>query len=444
MITRAHISKWVKDIISDKSVMYSLLGTVWRMVFAPISLFLVALKLTPELQGYYYLFFSIAGMQAIIEAGFSHTLVQSISHEMEGVRFENHNLYGDNDKLQNIREAMRAGFFWYTIVAVSCIAVIFPIGIYIIGSEHWTDFDLWFKPWLLFIICFSLNIFLYPVNFFFEGILHLDKIYKNRLIIQILSSVFFIVAILGGANLYSIIVFSLTGYFVNLTQLFIPNYKLFSDYIFNRPSKYYIRSTYKWQLKVSAVWCTGYLYWQLPTVIIFSMLGPIVSGQYSMTVHVINSVMNIGQVFVKTKAAIIGELRASGHFLEAFALYRKNSIYSYVFIACSMVGIVLFWYLFPNFIVWSRILPSAQTAILGVAFAITMITINQAMFARCSKEEPFFMISMFVNFAFPALLLLSLSLKPNTWAVVATFVVIHLIEFVWGILKFRKLYGYVW
>jgi hypothetical protein len=154
--------------------------------------------------------------------------------------------------------------------------------------------------------------------------------------------------------------------------------------------------------------------------------------------------MNIGQVFVKTKAAIIGELRASNHFQEAYAIFRKNSVYSYFIVAVGICAVLALWFVFPSFIVWKRMLPFVQTFILFFAFAMTMLTINQAMFARCSKDEPFFKISMFVNFAFPLLLLVSLYFRPDIWAVLFTFVTIHTIEFIWGIKKYKNLYGYWW
>ena len=63
---------YLKKIVrQEKAVVYSMLGTVWRIVFAPVSLYLISIKLSPELQGYYYLFFSIAGLQQIFEVGFS-------------------------------------------------------------------------------------------------------------------------------------------------------------------------------------------------------------------------------------------------------------------------------------------------------------------------------------------------------------------------------------
>lgn len=83
--------------------------------------------------------------------------------------------------------------------------------------------------------------------------------------------------------------------------------------------------------------------------------------------------------------------------------------------------------------------PFEQSLILSLVFGINMITINQAMFARCSKEEPFFKLSIFVNIVFPILLLACLYIAPNTWAIVFAFLLLHFIELFWGNLLFSRL-----
>ncbi|WP_431422558.1 hypothetical protein [Bacteroides hominis] len=178
--------------LQDKVIMYSMLGTVWRILFAPISLYLISIKLTPELQGFYYLFFSIAGLQQIAEVGFSHTLIQGISYEMNKVWFNNKRLEGCSDGIDNIVETMRLGFFWYMLLALLCMLIVYPIGIFIMkdGAINIVSSE-WFFPWSVFISFFSLNLLLYPVNFFFEGIQELKMIYKVRFVIQVFSSLFF-------------------------------------------------------------------------------------------------------------------------------------------------------------------------------------------------------------------------------------------------------------
>lgn len=293
-------------------------------------------------------------------------------------------------------------------------------------------------------LIFSLNILLYPVNFFFEGILKLDLIYKNRLIIQIIGPILFIMALYLGMGLYSIVCFSLASLIINFFVLFIPNIKQFKEYVFKLPTKRYIREAAKWQLKVSSVWCTGYFYWNLPTVILFTWLGPIVSGQYSMTINMINSIKNIGLVFISTKVSIIGNLRASGKFDEAYKIYLKGSGLAYILFFVGGFTLLILWHLLPNVVVWERVMPLNQSVILFFTQALGMVTLNQALFARCCKDEPFFLLSMFTNLSFPIILFVAVQLFPNTWSIILTFCIIHLIQFIWGCIKFKSLYNHGW
>ena len=433
-----HIGQILRKIISDKPVLYSLIGTCWRALFAPISLYLIALKLTPEELGVYYIFFSIAGMQSIIEAGFSHTIIQSISHEMHSVRFENHRLIGNPENINRITQSMRLGFTWFLIVAFVCITIVSVIGYFIIHSKsHLITRDVWLIPWIVFILFFSINLLFYPVNLFFEGILHLKKIYKIRLIIQIVTSVLFIAVLLLNLNLYVVAVSSVVSFFINLIYLFIPNIEQFKIF-FHLPKKDYFKSVFKWQAKISIVWCSGYLYWQLPSIFIFSLLGPVISGQYGFTVNLINAITNIGQIFVRTKSALIGKLRAEGNFSQAFAIFRLNSNYSYLLILLGIGGIIVLWLLVPHLIIWKRMMPFVPSVILMFAFAINMITLNQAMFARCSKEEPYFKMSLFSNFGFPIIIYVFLLIWPNYWGIVIPFLIMHFIELIWSTLVFKN------
>lgn len=429
------------SIYADKPVLYSLIGTCWRVLFAPISLYLVALKFSPELLGIYYIFFSIAGLQSIVEAGFSHTIIQSISHEMHGVKFENHMLIGNVDNISRICQAMRLGFTWFSIVAASCIIFVLPIGYFIINSQsHVIGQSYWLLPWFIFILFFSANLLFYPVNFFFEGILHLEKIYKNRLIIQVISSILFVVALLMNIGIYVVSIASIVSLFINLMILFIPNFSQFKEFL-HFPKKQYFISVFKWQAKISIVWCTGYMYWQLPSIIIFSILGPVISGQYGFTINIINAVTNIGQIFVRTKSAIIGKLRAEGNFTEAFAIFRLNSKYSYSIIILGFVSLCLLWISLPTIIIWKRMMPFLPSVLLMFAFGINMITLNQAMFARCSKEEPYFLMSLFVNFGFPLIFYIFILVLPNYWGIVYPFILVHIIELIWSTVVLKKLFN---
>lgn len=424
--------------LREKAIMYSILGTCWKILFAPISLYLISLKLTPELQGYYYLFFSIAGIQQIAEVGFSHTLIQGISHEMSKVNFTQKEFIGESSSIKEIEETMRLGFSWYSLLTIISISIVYPIGISIMSDGTDIMNSSWFIPWSFFILFSALNLFFYPVNFFLEGIQELEKIYKIRLFIQVISGFIFTLLLVIDLNLLSIIAVPVSSLIANYLLLYRPYRNLFHQYMFKLPSKYFINKILGWQLKVGFVWSSSYLYWQFPTIIIFSILGPSISGQYSMSSNIINSIMGIGQVFIKTKSSIIGCLRANGDKLKALSIYKNNANLSYLIVTFLFIVFFTLWILFPHFSIFKRLLPISECAILTFSFGINMITINQAMYTRCSKKEPFFYLSLFVNIIFPLILYCLLLIYSNIIMVIFAFVSIHIIELIWGNSIFNK------
>jgi O-antigen/teichoic acid export membrane protein len=423
----------------EKAIVYSMLGTIWRILFAPISMFLISIKLTPEIQGYYYLFFSISGMQQIFEIGFSHTLVQGISHEMGKVSFFKGTLKGDNDGISKIEETLKLGFMWYLILGLCCVLIVYPAGILIMQTGENIHAQIWFYPWLIFILLFALNLMVYPVNFFIEGVQQIEKIYKIRFIGQILGGLIFASFLFFDLNLLSIIAMPLSSIIVNLFLLYMPLYPFFNKYIFRFPSKKFVQSILKWQLKVGFVWSSGYLYWQLPTVVIFKFLGPTLSGQYSMSANIINSIMNIGQIFVRTKAAIIGEMRASDKIIEAMKTYRNSIKMSYITVFAGFVCFFLLWFFVPEILFFKRMLPMGSMFIMSIIFIMTLNTLNQAMYARCSKDEPFFYLSMFVNFGFPIILFSFLFINSSITSVLISFFILHIVEIIWGNRIFKRI-----
>ena len=129
---------YLKKIVrQEKAVVYSMLGTVWRIVFAPVSLYLISIKLSPELQGYYYLFFLYSWFATnFLRSVFSHTLVQGISHEMGRVSFVEGKIIGDKEGIFKIEETLKLGFLWYSGLGVLCLLIICPVGILLMGGVN--------------------------------------------------------------------------------------------------------------------------------------------------------------------------------------------------------------------------------------------------------------------------------------------------------------------
>ena len=72
----------------DRAIAYALLSKLWLLFAGPITLYLISLYLTPEMQGFYYTFLSLVALQVFIELGFYVVITQFASHEWAHLSFD--------------------------------------------------------------------------------------------------------------------------------------------------------------------------------------------------------------------------------------------------------------------------------------------------------------------------------------------------------------------
>ncbi len=53
----------------DRAVFYGILGKVWSLISWPITLYLISTVFNAQIQGYYFTFTSLLGLQFFIELG---------------------------------------------------------------------------------------------------------------------------------------------------------------------------------------------------------------------------------------------------------------------------------------------------------------------------------------------------------------------------------------
>jgi len=72
-----------------KDLFFTLINQVWRLVSGPITMLLIPLYLSPEQQGYWYLFGSLAALSIFADLGFSNIILQFSAHEYAFLHFTN-------------------------------------------------------------------------------------------------------------------------------------------------------------------------------------------------------------------------------------------------------------------------------------------------------------------------------------------------------------------
>lgn len=130
-------------------------------------------------------------------------------------------IIGDKEGIFKIEETLKLGFLWYSGLGVLCLLIICPVGILLMGGVNDDLSSYWLVPWIVFIVLFSINLFL-SYQFFVEGIQHIERIYRIRLIIQIIGNLSFVLFLYLDWKLFCAIAIPLFSIIINIVLLYIP------------------------------------------------------------------------------------------------------------------------------------------------------------------------------------------------------------------------------
>ena len=72
---------WLRRLIGDRALGFSLVGRVWQTISGPITIALIIVTLSPAQQGVYYALVSIVGLQAFVELGLLNVLISYAGQE---------------------------------------------------------------------------------------------------------------------------------------------------------------------------------------------------------------------------------------------------------------------------------------------------------------------------------------------------------------------------
>ena len=65
----------------DRAGLYASCGNIVSLLIGPLTTFLVAMRLSPDEQGFYYTFGSLAMLRTLAELGLGQAIIQFGSHE---------------------------------------------------------------------------------------------------------------------------------------------------------------------------------------------------------------------------------------------------------------------------------------------------------------------------------------------------------------------------
>jgi len=384
----------------DRAVFFAITGKFWSMGAGLVTTLLIATIFRPEIQGYYYTFFSVLALQVFAELGLGTVISAYASHEWAKLAFNQHGeVTGDEDALSRLISLGRFALKWY-LVAGATVAVSLSIGgFFFFGSTGWDQVSTWGAPWILLCVVTGVNLCLMPVWALLEGCNQVSNVYKFRLFQSVASSAAAWLSIYFGAGLWVTSIICMTAMLVMIATVGRRYSGFIQKIMLEHPKGPHLDwrvDILPMQWRVSLSWLSGYFTFSLFTPVLFHYHGPIVAGQMGMTWAFIAALTGLASSWIAPKAPIFGILIAQRNFYELDKIFWRLTA---VVTSVTTAGALLIWVL-----VYSvgkldhpfsqRMLSPTTTAYFLIATIILAAGLPMATYLRAHKKEPLLMLSI--------------------------------------------------
>jgi len=386
----------------DRAVLFTLMGRGWNVGAGLLTVLFVMHFLSPELQGYYYTFYSLIALQIFAELGLNFAIVQFASHEMAHLSWlSDGTVSGDPQAKRRLQSLMHFAFSWFGAAALLMVIILLPTGLYFFDTNELNALAMpnVSFPWAFLVIFTAANLFITTATAILEGCGRVAHVAILRLWQSVFAlSVGWVILSLGG-HLYALVANSFMMALVGFAWLW-GKYRVFFKSLYTHrtvlPGMSWRHAIWPFQWRIALSWMSGYLIFQLFNPLLFKTDGPVVAGQMGMSLQIIGAMNGSAMAWITTKAPVYGQLVATNQRRKLDKLFVTGLVQSFVFL---LVGVVSVWLLLfflnqtasPYAV---RVLPVPLFSLLCVVCLANHIVFAEAAYLRAHKQEPFMVLSV--------------------------------------------------
>lgn len=377
-----------------KDLFSTFLNQIWRIFSGPLILLSIPFFLTPEVQGFWYTFISLAALSVLADLGFSNIILQFSAHEFAFLRFKaNMTLEGDTYHLCKLSDFFRFSTRWL----VKVIFLIFPL--IIVGGYFFISYRAsyaatvsgWIPAWIIYAFA-SAFVFMNSILLsFFEGLNLVGKVQQLRFQIAVATTITMLLGLILHLELFALALSNIVGSLVGLTLIF-KNFKNLIWQLFNiEPHKIYNwwPEFYPLICRYAISWGSGFLVFQLFTPMTFYFHGPVAAGKIGISIAMWTAGFNIAISWITAITPKMNMLIAEKKWNYLDNIFKNGLIKS---IGTMIIGGSLFfaleYCLYSDLLFFHRILEPKGMGILFIAWLLQVITNAMAIYLRAHKKEP--------------------------------------------------------
>lgn len=353
--------------------------------------------LSPDVQGYYYTFYSLISLNLLFELGINFSIIQFASHEMVRLTWmPDGTLSGSPESKRRLQSLIQFAIKWYSFAGLLMLVVLIPIGLIFFRSNATEEITLLNigLPWFLLVFFTAINLTLGAMLAVLEGCGKITEVAKLRFIQSVLS-VFSVWAVLAlGGGVYALVANNVALVITGFAWIGLKYRSFYKDiYLFsvNLPGICWKKDLWPFQWRIAISSMSGYFISQLFIPLLFASHGPVAAGKMGMSMQIIMSMNSVALAWISTKAPTFGNLIAMGQRKRLDELFFRSLIQSVVLLVLMVITVLSIFYYF-----WligspyeARILPTELFSILAIACISNHIIRAEADYLRAHKKEPF-------------------------------------------------------
>ncbi len=369
---------WLRRLIGDRALGFSLVGRVWQTISGPITIALIIATLSPAQQGVYYALISIVGLQAFVELGLLNVLISYAGQESSRIlhligRSEAESTPADRERSAQAAARMAcmiAGanrwFRWMSLVFAAA-AILFGFRTLSAAAVPVA----WLGPLLALVGTAAATVAISPQLAVLEGAGQREDIYRFRLLQIITGSlvVWFCLAI--GWGIWSLVASAITQFAFALYLTRVRHAELLSQLQLASPES----NTVSWtneivpaQWRMAAISLSQHFATQFLVLAVLTYRSAEEAGRLGLTLSITSAIQVIAQTWLQANLPLISTKHGTGQTAAAAALWRQLAITSTLvltlglFILCGALQVLA--YSHPT--IAARFVAPYQVAILAV------------------------------------------------------------------------------
>ncbi|MCA9124763.1 MAG: lipopolysaccharide biosynthesis protein [Planctomycetaceae bacterium] len=383
----------------DRAVFYAITSRGWQFVAGPITMILIAKYFSREVQGYYYTFWGMIGLQIFFELGFSQAVINIASHEWAKLTLNaDRSIGGDAFALSRLAALFRYACFYFGVMAIVFWLVVSIAGLLFFAVDRDSEAISWRAPWLVLTALTAISFWLTPFLAVLEGCNQVKNVYKLQLVRAVLGNVVVWGCILIGGALWTPVVATIVRllceiYFAGV--LYLRFFRDISKKPIGTPLDWWVEVwPFQWRIGVKGLF--GYFNAYIMNPVVFYYFGSVAAGQLGMTWQVLSSLQAACASWFQARVARMGMLVAQKDFRELDRVFNRVAR---IAVGVMLVACLAFWLL--DVLLHSietpfsgRLLSPLPTALLAIGILSSLITHAQWTYIHAHQRSPFLLLTI--------------------------------------------------